>query len=302
MHSPIDTPLHSSAPGTSLDESWFVSTRSGVVALTLDELDEAYQRGAIDARTPVFTPGMAAWSTLGALAHLDEGSSENEPTAPPLRAREAVSRPGRHAASYPPTTRDPLHAQPPFWASITTPLDVPSTGVRRKVGLLPALWRRVVASVAPRGVEPFGARGPFTALGPWLFGAALSAVFAFSVYRLSTLDARPSAHPAGGGTAPAGSGIPAHTPAANAGPVTSAGRAGPITAASTATPGAPLEIDEPAPVLRVRDLRLTAGGDVQAAPTKHQMKGKKRARAGVRARATRRNGTSRQSRSSSLLD
>ena len=40
--------------------------------MTLDELDEAFQRGEVTADTRVYTSGMRTWETLRVLARLDE--------------------------------------------------------------------------------------------------------------------------------------------------------------------------------------------------------------------------------------
>jgi|HubBroStandDraft_2_1064218.scaffolds.fasta_scaffold07625_5 hypothetical protein len=46
---------------------WSVQLPSGVHEVTLDQLDDAFQRGYIDAGTWVFVPGSLRWMTLGAI-------------------------------------------------------------------------------------------------------------------------------------------------------------------------------------------------------------------------------------------
>jgi len=50
-----------------------VRMRNGSVhTMSVDELDDAFQRGRVDERTPVLRSGALTWSTLGAIAGLDE--------------------------------------------------------------------------------------------------------------------------------------------------------------------------------------------------------------------------------------
>jgi hypothetical protein len=66
----------------------------GVHEVTLDQLDDAFQRGYIDARTWVFVPGNLRWMTLGAILE------EPAPVRPP------VSRDHESPYSVRPTTID----------------------------------------------------------------------------------------------------------------------------------------------------------------------------------------------------
>jgi hypothetical protein len=53
-------------------EIWQVQLASGGTgAMTLDELDAAFQAGRIDERSKVLAPGALAWSTLGEIAGID---------------------------------------------------------------------------------------------------------------------------------------------------------------------------------------------------------------------------------------
>lgn len=61
-----------SSNGDALD-IWHVKLANGETrALTLDQLDAAFQEGSIDERTPVLPAGAIRWSTLGEAAGLDE--------------------------------------------------------------------------------------------------------------------------------------------------------------------------------------------------------------------------------------
>lgn len=143
-----------------LDGLWFVSGRSGVVSMTLDELDEAFQRGDVCAGTRVFTSGMEAWQTLGVLAHLDDAAfREAGPPAP--------------ASSMP---------APPQ----------PITGVQRSPGRLPFALRRALARLVD-GMAAVGRhRRPLAVLGVWALGAVLWLLFFVLPPRLAALPAATS--------------------------------------------------------------------------------------------------------------
>jgi hypothetical protein len=61
------------APSVSALETWYVATNSGTRAMTLDELDEALERGEVDTSTRLWIPGMAEWEALGTVANLEDG-------------------------------------------------------------------------------------------------------------------------------------------------------------------------------------------------------------------------------------
>ena len=52
-------------------------------AMSLDELDEAYQAGSIDEGTPVRPDGASEWSTLGALVGGDDDVPDTSPALVP---------------------------------------------------------------------------------------------------------------------------------------------------------------------------------------------------------------------------
>ncbi|MGD0676121.1 MAG: hypothetical protein ABSC94_11915 [Polyangiaceae bacterium] len=67
---------------TSTGDSWYVKLSDGDVhRVTLDQLDEAFQAGHIDGDTMVLAAGASQWTTLGALAGIDEGAASSEPEA-----------------------------------------------------------------------------------------------------------------------------------------------------------------------------------------------------------------------------
>lgn len=75
-------------------ELWYVKLSDGDVhRVTLDQLDEAFQAGHIDAETMVLAAGASRWAKLGALAGIDdevpiEAEIPQQPPAPhPMAAR-----------------------------------------------------------------------------------------------------------------------------------------------------------------------------------------------------------------------
>jgi hypothetical protein len=61
---------------------WYARVSNGdVMALTLDELDDAYENGAIDAGTLILAPDATDWVQLGELA----GLRESDPGPVPIR-------------------------------------------------------------------------------------------------------------------------------------------------------------------------------------------------------------------------
>jgi hypothetical protein len=84
------------------EELWSILLPNGEVRTgTLDQLDEAFNAGAVDASTLVLAPGATEWSTIGALACIDDHAiapspetlrpvafDDDEPEpAPPRRSR-----------------------------------------------------------------------------------------------------------------------------------------------------------------------------------------------------------------------
>lgn len=234
------SPLDVACEGT-----WLVKTRGGIHTCTLDELDLAFQRGQIDASTPVLTAGMTEWQTLGVMADLEApaandtavndtaagGSAGNgsiaatpEPSSPrsvTLPARHPPPPPARHlpppptnpfapqqhrlapppladGRSFPPTTMAVFGNGASVWTSITTPEPELETGVRRNASRVPFAVRRSVGSVFDFGsnfMAHLRAVHPrWAAVGPWLFGAALSGIFVFALYQLANAPAGPGAH------------------------------------------------------------------------------------------------------------
>jgi GYF domain 2 len=67
----------------SQNDSWYVMLGDGDVhRVTLDELDEAFQAGHVDAQTLVLAEGAKAWTRLGQLAGLDESEPAFQPGTP----------------------------------------------------------------------------------------------------------------------------------------------------------------------------------------------------------------------------
>jgi hypothetical protein len=144
---PIASAPDAGAPSVPARETWYVATSAGTRAMTLDELDEALERGEVDTSTPLWIPGMAEWEALGSVANLEDG--------PPLectpgamleygldaeRAR-ADSDGSVRAGASDMRDYDPFSFPPPapnipdpngaLWASILP--STPHTGARRSI-------------------------------------------------------------------------------------------------------------------------------------------------------------------------
>lgn len=321
------------------DDTWFVKTASGVQTWTLDQLDLAFQRGEVDASTPVLTSGMTGWETLGVIADLADmdAPAANDTEAPSsVTANSAGSR-GFSARSGPPPRRSKLPPPPPLdaptprttraeggsfpptsaavlgsgaatWASIATPDPELQTVVRRKAGVVPFAVRRGLGRLldgSARFTSQMRAAHPrWAAVGPWLFGAALSGIFVTSLYQLANAPMRSGSHAQGGpvleqATASA-------QPAAGSGSVAASARASSLAELRAAQSPAPAA--EPLPVarsvstdgaatpaalgegaaLRARDLRLAPSrAEQQATSGRAKAKAKAWSKRSSRARAAR---------------
>jgi GYF domain 2 len=282
---PLEAPT---AFSTTIEGTWFVQTRAGILSLTLDELDRAYQRGELTASTSVFTSGMDAWDTLGNVANLEgEGSDASGPSsedAPEIEV-ELIDM-----GSFPPTSTLPRTSAGVFGSNelsgaIGTPAEAEGhTVVRRSTGVVPYPIRKAAGRVADFSASLRLTHPRLAAAGPWLFGAALSSILVFSLYALGAATPRPGADTTSGG-------ITARTTAGEA-PVASASRpssAAPASAAAplpieTSTPRAAPPERDPSPVTTLRpiDLRLAATSRAEA---RHARSARAKARA-ARASAT----------------
>ncbi len=96
---------------SSSEDLWYVKLADGDVhRVTLDQLDEAFQAGHIDAETMVLASGSSNWSKLGLLLGLDEEEIEvgaPAPAAPPDPV--AVAPP---ASAYSPQLEAPFASHP----------------------------------------------------------------------------------------------------------------------------------------------------------------------------------------------
>lgn len=282
--------LEACPPSPSSEGTWLVKTASGVHTCTLDELDLAFERGQIDASTPVFTLGMTEWQTLGVVADLD-APAVNDTVAPaavappePSRPRNvtpppralppplsAVAPPPRRVTpppladgkSFPPTSTAVFGNGASVWASITPPAPDLQTGVRRNAAVVPFAVRRTFGGLFDfasnfmahqRAAHPRSA-----AVGPWVFGAGLSGILVFALYQLANAPPGPGAHTRSG---------PAVSYAAASAMVASA--AVPNTALSNTAPSnAALSAREPAAAgaaPSALSARLSNGGAVRPVP------------------------------------
>jgi hypothetical protein len=80
------------------DELWRVQLSTGEIRMmTVDGLDEAFDRGVIDARVRVLAPGSSTWTTLGEAAGLDGAKVEQTPSLSPV----AISSPEPSSSTSP---------------------------------------------------------------------------------------------------------------------------------------------------------------------------------------------------------
>ncbi len=207
----------------SSESSWLVKTSSGVHTWTLDELDLAFQRGEVDAATPVRTSGMTEWQTLGVVADLDAPAATDisaAATPEPSSARRLPPPPARHLPP-PPTSGaspPPRHLPPPLvdgrssppttapvfgdgtsaWSTITPPTPEPQTAVRSKAAAVPFAVRRRFRSVLDFGSDLMShlraVHPRWAAVGPWVFGAGLSGIFISVLYQLASAPTHAGAH------------------------------------------------------------------------------------------------------------
>jgi len=327
----------------SSDDVWLVQTRSGVRSWSLDELDAAFQRGEVDAATLVHTTGMAAWTTLGVIASLDEPIGNDTGTPPEPSSPRAVAPPpasspravaptqlGPRALLPPPPVSPPAPAAPPapgdpgsfaptsanvfgdggaaMWASITTAHAEGETGLRHHTPIVPFTVRRAFGGALDVLSSVRHTYPRWAAAGPWLFGAALSGIFVFSLYRLANAPAISSApaqsNASAASTAPSsrdGARLPA-VPEADALPVP-ASRALTARASDGASAGAPPGNDpsrdaaaserlggddaasDDSSVLRPRDLRLAPSRSERQLTRSHRAKAKATSAAARKAKA-----------------
>jgi hypothetical protein len=179
-----------------IEGSWFVKTGASIQTMTLDELDEKFQRGEVNAKTPVFTSGMTAWDTLGAVADLEDADDDDATAVPAARIVEARSEvlPRLDSDSFPPMTAGVFGTDVAPWASGAPSDREGHTLVRRSTGMLPFPVRKVAGALADHVAKLRLSRPRLVAVGPWLFGAALSCIFIFSLYHLSSASTGPGAH------------------------------------------------------------------------------------------------------------
>lgn len=186
---------------------WLVKTASGLRTWTLDELDAAFQRGEVDASTLVMTWGVSTWTSLGVLADLDEAAggdtSAPEASSPRAVAPPAAAAPPGAGRSKPPPLHDLGSFAPtgasvsrggaaPQWASIATPPTELSTGLRHHSPMVPFAVRRALGGALDWFASVRVAHPRWAAVGPWLFGAGLSATLMLSLYRAASSPVRES--------------------------------------------------------------------------------------------------------------
>ena len=111
-------------------DSWYVKLADGDVhRVTLNQLDEAFQAGHIDAETMVLAAGESQWTKLGALAGIDEEDVpiEAEPSQGPTEdgyVPQLPTRPGQRALPQP-VSMPPAPA--PMRTALPAPVAVPQS-------------------------------------------------------------------------------------------------------------------------------------------------------------------------------
>jgi hypothetical protein len=168
---------------TSIEGTWLVKTHRGILSMSLDDLDQAYQRGEVDNATYVFTSGMEAWDTLGHVANLDSGTEDAPEQITEIEDAEIDPEPSE-GGSFAPTTTGVFGTDGLPWASIALPDGEGHTAVRRSPSFVPYALRKAAGKVADFHASVRRVHPRLGAVGPWLFGAALSAIFVFSLYQL----------------------------------------------------------------------------------------------------------------------
>jgi hypothetical protein len=170
----------------SIEGTWFVKTGKGILSMSLDELDQAFQTGEVDAATAVFTSGMEAWDTLGHVANLNESRPEDGAAPEQITdiGAEEIDPEPSDGGSFAPTTTGVFGPDGAPWASIVPPDGEGHTAVRRSPGFVPYAIRRAAGRLADLHASVRRVHPRLGAVGPWLFGAVLSAVFVFSLYQM----------------------------------------------------------------------------------------------------------------------
>ncbi len=191
---PAALPAAPTAFSSTIDGTWFVKTRTGVLALSLDELDRRYQRGEVHAQSYVFTSGMAAWDRLGAIADLDGRAASDEAAPPPeafCAGAHVITPEAMDDVTLPPMTNGVFGTDGPSWASIAAPDNEVHTVVRRSAAVVPYSIRQAAGTLADYAASLRLSHPRLAAAGPWLFGAALSGIFILSLYQIGVASTRP---------------------------------------------------------------------------------------------------------------
>lgn len=274
------------------DGVWLVHTPAGIVSMTLDQLDVAFQRGDIDAETRVFTAGMSTWDTLGAVAGLDDTAQDD--AAPAGVVGRAPHLELIEGGSFPPTSSATFGARGLDWAIASTPEQPVRTGVRRALTRVPFPLRRGVAMLLDALAL---SRRRLLAVGLCATGAAASVFFVASLYQLGSSSVKQSAHARSGWisarTVPA---AVEDTPAATLPPPSEPRRAvtarqarslesaAPVSAAITA-----VSSDDDIAVVRANELRLAPRVRSESRNSRAaRVKAKARPRSSAAAQASRR--------------
>jgi hypothetical protein len=197
MKTPVAPQGASTAFAHTIEGTWYVKTREGVLSLTLDELDEAFQRGELDAQSLVFTSGMDAWDTLGNVANLDSAAAANDVATPPEASGDDGADSTREAldvGTFPPTTTGVFGNRGLPWANIAPPDSDAHTVVRRSTGVVPYPIRSLAGKVADLAARVRLLHPRLSVFGPWMFGAALSGILVFALYEFGASATRPGPH------------------------------------------------------------------------------------------------------------
>jgi hypothetical protein len=174
------------------EEQWFVATSAGIRPMTTEAIEQAFERGTLDASAQVWTSGMLTWESLGVIAELND-SPTHQGAGAEARARATdTERPvGDRPLSKAPKSRraEPFSYPPPvpglgnlnegLLASVIPP---PPVSVTKR------LRQHVVAVSSPAGARQVSSRAVTWFVSrltwqAWLFSAVAGTALGLFLYQ-----------------------------------------------------------------------------------------------------------------------
>jgi len=177
---------------TAGEEQWFVATSAGIRPMTTDAIEQAFERGTLDATAQVWTSGMLTWESLGVIAELNdspthqgagaEGRARASDTERPLGDKPLGKSPKSRRAepfSYPPPLPGLGNLNDGLLASVIPPPPAPMTT---------RLRQQVVAVSSGAGVLHLGSRAfswfvSSLTWRAWLFSAVAGTALGLFLYQ-----------------------------------------------------------------------------------------------------------------------